>query len=105
MPTGFVGQALDALHALVMLLMAAVAEVEAGDVHARLDHLAQDVLVIAGGAHGANDLGAFVHPFLQALKLLLPSSVKCIIRRAQLLSLLGLEETCQYAKPLPFVNL
>ena len=56
--TELLGDALDALHALVVLLVAAVAEVEARDVHARLDHLAQRIVVIARRSHGADDLGS-----------------------------------------------
>ena len=53
--------ALHALHAHVVLLMAAVGEIEAGDVHAREDHLAQRLFVITSRAHGAYDLGSFAH--------------------------------------------
>ena len=55
------GDAADALDALVVLLVGAVREVEAGDVHARLDHLAERIVAVAGGTHGADDLGALVH--------------------------------------------
>ena len=55
------GDAADALDALVMLLIGAVREVEAGDVHARLDHLAEGLVAVAGRTHGAYDLRALVH--------------------------------------------
>ena len=53
------GAATDALDATLVLLVGAVGEVEAGDVHARLDHLANGLVVVTGGTHGANNLGAF----------------------------------------------
>ena len=58
------GDALHALHAFMVLFMAAMAEVEAGDVHARKNHLTKDVLVVTRRSHGAYDLGALVHEFL-----------------------------------------
>ena len=51
------GDAANALDAGLVVLVRAVREVEAGDVHAVLDELAQDVLVLSGRAHGADDLG------------------------------------------------
>ena len=63
------GDALDALHAHMVLLVAAVAEVEAGDVHARLHHLAQRIVVIARRSHGADDLGSLnQHSKLRSLQ-------------------------------------
>ena len=55
------GDALDALHARTLLLVAAVREIETGDVHARLDHLAEDIVVITSRSHGANDLCTLIH--------------------------------------------
>ena len=51
----------DALDATVVLVVGAVREVKTGDVHARLDHLADGLVAIAGGTHGAYNLGALVH--------------------------------------------
>ena len=53
------GAATDALDATLVLLIGTVGEVETGDVHARLDHLANSLVVVTGGTHGANNLGAF----------------------------------------------
>ena len=64
------GDATDALDAAVVLLIGAMGEVEAGDVHARLDHLAQDIIVIAGGTHRAYNLGALEHSDLHLTWLL-----------------------------------
>ena len=50
------GNTADALDATVVLVVGAV-----GDVHARLDHLADGLVAIAGGTHGAYNLGALVH--------------------------------------------
>ena len=58
------GDTADALDATVVLLVGAVREVEAGDVHARLDHLAQDIVVVTGRTHRAYDFGALEHPDL-----------------------------------------
>ena len=55
------GNAADTLDATVMLVIGAVREVEAGDVHARLDHLADGLVAVAGGTHGAYNLSALVH--------------------------------------------
>ena len=55
------GDAADALDAAVVLLVGAVGEIETGDVHARLHHLAQDVVAVAGGTHGAYNFRALVH--------------------------------------------
>ncbi len=55
----------DALDAPMVLVVRAMGEVEAGDVHPRLDHLAKRLVIIAGGTHRADDLGAFVHADLQ----------------------------------------
>ena len=57
--------AADALDAAVMLLIRAVGEVEAGDVHARLHHFAQRLVVVAGRAHRADNFRAFIHAVLQ----------------------------------------
>ena len=51
----------DALDATVVLVVGAVREVKTGDVHARLDHLADGLVAIAGGTHGAYNLSALVH--------------------------------------------
>ena len=51
----------DALDATVVLVVGSVREVKTGDVHARLDHLADGLVAIAGGTHGAYNLGALVH--------------------------------------------
>ena len=47
----------DALDVLAVVLVGAVGEVEARDVHAMQDELAQHLLVLHGGTHGAHDLG------------------------------------------------
>ena len=52
------GAAAHTLDAALMLLIGAMGEVEAGDVHARLQHLADSLVVVTGRAHGTNDLGA-----------------------------------------------
>ena len=52
--------AADALDTTLMLLVGTVREVEASDVHARLNHLADGLVVVARGTHGAYDLGAFL---------------------------------------------
>ena len=47
----------DALDAGTVVIVGAVGEVEAGDVHAGLDELGEDGLVFGGRTHGADDLG------------------------------------------------
>ena len=55
------GNTTDALDATVVLVVGSVREVKTGDVHARLDHLADGLVAIAGGTHGAYNLSALVH--------------------------------------------
>jgi hypothetical protein len=52
-----VGDATDALDVVAVVLVGAVAEVEACNRHARTYHLAQDVIVLRCGAQGAYDFG------------------------------------------------
>ncbi len=52
------GATTHALDTALVLLVGAVGEVEAGDVHACLEHLANGLVVVTGRAHGANDFGA-----------------------------------------------
>ena len=59
--TELLGNTTDALDATVVLVVGSVREVKTGDVHARLDHLADGLVAIAGGTHGAYNLGALVH--------------------------------------------
>ena len=50
----------DALHHLAVHLVVAVREIQAGHVHARVDHLHERLRVPAGRAHGADDLALAV---------------------------------------------
>ena len=59
--TELLGNTTDALDATVVLVVGSVREVKTGDVHARLDHLADGLVAIAGGTHGAYNLSALVH--------------------------------------------
>ena len=52
-----VGDAAHALDVAAVVLVAAVGEVEASDVHAMQDELAQYLVVLGCRAHGADDLG------------------------------------------------
>ena len=59
-------EATDLLDHRAVILVRAVGEVEAGDVHAVKDELTQNLFVLGSRAHGANDLGllAVSHVFL-----------------------------------------
>ena len=65
--TEFLGDAADALDAELMLIIRAVREVEAGNVHASLDHLADLVVAVARRTHGADDFSALVHSDLHLI--------------------------------------
>ena len=54
------GDAAHALDIVAVVVMAAMAEVEAGDVHTALDETPQDLVTLGGGSHCANDLGPLV---------------------------------------------
>src|SRR5262249_48692048 len=54
--TGLVGGLADALVALLVLGVAAVAEVESGDVHSGLDQCLDLVVRVGGGPQSTNDL-------------------------------------------------
>ena len=64
------GESADLLDHRAVVLVGTVREVEASDVHAVQDELAQNLLVLGSRTHGANDLGllavSHVFPFLQA---------------------------------------
>ena len=52
----FLGDAPHALDVGAMVLMAAVTEVEASDIHACEHHRSQDLVILGGWSHGADDL-------------------------------------------------
>ena len=76
------GDAADAVDAALVLLVGTVGEVEAGNVHASLDHLADLVVAVARGTHGADDLGALVHSLPPVIDVLpfSPINICAIIR-------------------------
>ena len=59
---GLVGGLADPAVRLLVLGVGAVAEVQPGDVHAGVDEAADGLVGRGGGAEGADDLGATVHP-------------------------------------------
>ena len=72
------GDAADALDAVVVLLVRAMGEVEAGDVHACFHHLSQGLVVVAGRSHRADYFRAFIHAVLPVFSPLVPP----VFRRA-----------------------
>lgn len=55
------GNGADALDVLAVILMRTMAEIEAGHVHAVLDDLAQDIIVVGRRTHCADNLGSLLH--------------------------------------------
>jgi hypothetical protein len=65
--------------------MSAVREIEARNVHARLDQLLQHGVVFAGGTDGCNDLGLAIHQSLPLGFRMEQSAATCRIAAAPLL--------------------